>query len=52
MEWLANGSFQTWCVDVVTNNAKILACIYGVLKYFAVTTGHADENKILDLFKK
>ena len=52
MEWLANGDFQTWVMDVLTNNAKIIAGIIARLKYFAVATGDPDKNRILDLVKR
>ena len=52
MEWLANGDFQKWVMDVLTNNAKIIAGIVAILKYFAVSTGKSGENRILDLLKK
>ncbi len=52
MDWLASGALQTWVMDVLTNNAKLIGLIYGILKYFAVTLGDKDKNRILDLIKK
>jgi len=52
MEWLANGDLQKWVMDVLTNNAKIIAGIIAILKYFAVSTGEPDKNRIIDLIKK
>ena len=52
MEWLANGDFQKWVIDVLTNNAKIIAGLIAIAKYFAVATGEEGKNRILDLVKR
>ena len=52
MEWLANGDFQKWVMDVLTNNAKIIAGLVAIAKYFAVSTGEPGKNRILDLVKR
>ena len=49
IEYLANGGLETLVEDILTNNAKLIAGIYAILKYFAVTTGAQGKNKILDL---
>ena len=52
MEWLANGDLQKWVMDVLTNNAKIIAGIIAIAKYFAVATGEEGKNRILDLIER
>ena len=52
LSWLASGALQQWIMDVLTNNAKIIAGIIAIAKYFAVATGDPDKNRILDLIKK
>ena len=50
--WLSNGDFQKWVMDVLTNNAKIIAGVIAIAKYFAVATGDPNKNRIIDLIKK
>ena len=52
MEWLANGDFQKWVMDVLTNNSKIVVGIIAIAKYFAVATGDPNKNRILDLLDR
>jgi len=52
MDWIASGALQTWVMDVLINNAKLITGIVAILKYFAVSTGKPDKNRILDLLKK
>ena len=52
MDFLASGALQQWIMDVLTNNAKIIAGLVAIAKYFAVSTGKQGENRILDLIKK
>ena len=52
LSWLASGALQTWIMDVLANNAKIIAGIIAIAKYFAVSTGEPGKNRILDLVKR
>ena len=52
LSWLASGALQTWIMDVLTNNAKIIAGIIAIAKYFAVSTGEPDKNRIIDLVRR
>lgn len=52
MNWLASGGVQQWIEAFLVNNAKLIAGIVAIIKYFAVSTGEPDKNRILDLIKK
>jgi len=52
MDFLASGALQQWIMDVLTNNAKIIAGLIAIAKYFAVSTGDPGKNRILDLVKR
>jgi hypothetical protein len=52
MDFISSGDLQNWVMAVIENNAKLIAGIYAVLKYFAVSTGEPGKNRIIDLIKK